>query len=102
MAGYVNGEMLVTETKVVTNHYLSDCEKQGIGSEQSHKRYDTLATYTGLVDADEVRDLLESVAQKTIHRRQTAMKRPCGALSTARRSAARIYILRRTMHTAMN
>lgn len=64
MAGYVNGEMLVTETKVVTNHYLSDCEKQGIGSEQSHKRYDTLATYTGLVDADEVRDLLESAAQK--------------------------------------
>ena len=61
---YVNGEMLVTETKVVTNHYLSDCEKQGVGSEQSHKRYDTLAAHTGPADADEVRDLLESVAQK--------------------------------------
>ena len=61
---YINGEMLVTETKVVTNHYLSDCEKQGIGSEQSHKRYDTLASHTGPADADEVRDLLESVAQK--------------------------------------
>ena len=61
---YVNGEMLVTETKVVTNHYLSDCAKQGIGSEQSHKRYDTLAAHTGPADADEVRDLLESVAQK--------------------------------------
>lgn len=24
---YVDGEMLVTETKVVTNHYLSECEK---------------------------------------------------------------------------
>ena len=64
MAGSVNGEMLVTEIKVVTNHYLSDCEKRGVGSEQSHKRYDTLATYTGLVDADEVRDLLECAAQK--------------------------------------
>ena len=61
---YVDGEMLVTETKVVTNHYLSDCEKQGVGSEQSHKRYDTLASHTGPTDANKVRDLLESVAQK--------------------------------------
>ena len=61
---YVNGEMLVTETKVVTNHYLSDCEKQGVGSEQSHNRYDTLVAHTGPADAEEVRDLLESVAQK--------------------------------------
>ena len=61
---YVDGEMLVTETKVVTNHYLADCEKQGVGSEQSHKRYDTLAAHTGLADAEEVRNLLESVAQK--------------------------------------
>lgn len=61
---YVNGEMLVTETKIVTNHYLSDCEKQGIGSEQSHLRYDTLAAHTGAAGADEVRGLLESVAQK--------------------------------------
>ena len=62
---YVNGDMLVTETKVVTNHYLSDCEKQGVGSEQSHKRYDILAAHTGPAGADEVRDLLESAAQKS-------------------------------------
>ena len=31
---YVNGEMLVSETKVVTTHYLTDCEKRGIGSAQ--------------------------------------------------------------------
>ena len=61
---YVDGEMLVTEAQVVTNHYLSDCEKQGVGSEQSHKRYDTLAAATSPAGADEVRDLLESVAQK--------------------------------------
>ena len=61
---YVNGEMLVTETKVVTNHYLSDCEKQGVGSEQSHQRYDTLAAHTDPADALKVRDLLESVSQK--------------------------------------
>jgi hypothetical protein len=61
---YVDGEMLVTETRVVTNHYLSDCEKQGVGSEQSHIRYNTLAAHTGPADDMGVRDLLESVAQK--------------------------------------
>ena len=61
---YVDGEMLVTETKVVTNHYLSDCEKQGVGSKQSHLRFETLSAYTGSADEMDVRDMLESVAQK--------------------------------------
>lgn len=61
---YVGGEMLVTETKVVTNHYLSDCGKQGVGSEQSHIRFDTLSAYSGPADEMDVRDILESVAQK--------------------------------------
>lgn len=61
---YVDGQMLVTETKVVTNHYLSDCKKQGVGSEQSHIRYETLSAYTGSADEMDVRDMLESVAQK--------------------------------------
>ena len=61
---YVGGEMLVTETKVVTNHYLADCKKQGVGSEQSHLRFDTLSAHTEPADEMGVRDLLESVAQK--------------------------------------
>ena len=61
---YVDGEMLVTETKVVTNHYLADCSKQGVGSEQSHLRFDTLSAHTGTADEMDVRDMLESVAQK--------------------------------------
>ena len=61
---YVDGEMLVTETKVVTNHYLSDCEKHGVGSEQSHLRFDTLSAHTGPANDTGVRALLESVAQK--------------------------------------
>ena len=61
---YVNGEMLVSETKVVTNHYLTDCEKRGVGSAQSRERYDTLAAYSGPAGAPQVRDMLESVAQK--------------------------------------
>lgn len=51
-------------TIYITNHYLADCGKQGVGSEQSHLRFDTLATHTGAADDMAVRDLLESVAQK--------------------------------------
>ena len=40
---YVNGEMLVTETNIVTNHYLADSPKKGVGSEQSHQRFDRLS-----------------------------------------------------------
>ena len=61
---YVGGETLVTETKVVTNHYISECEKQDVGSEQSHIRFDPLSAYTGPAGELEVRDMLESVAQK--------------------------------------
>lgn len=61
---YVNGEMLVTQTKVVTNHYLCDSEKKGIGSDQSHIRFDTLSAYADPVHPTEVWDMLESVAQK--------------------------------------
>ena len=60
---YVNGQMLVTETKVVTNHYLANCEKQGVGSKQSHIRFDTLISYTEPADDIGVRDMLKSVAQ---------------------------------------
>ncbi len=65
---YVNGEMMVTETKIVTNHYLAACEKQGVGSEQSHQRYEALAAHTGPAGEMEVRDLLESVSQKNYPR----------------------------------
>lgn len=61
---YVRGEMVVTETDVVTNHYLAAGEKQGVGSAQSHLRFDTLAAHTGPADELGVRDLLASVAQK--------------------------------------
>lgn len=60
---YINGEMIVTETKVVTNHYLANCEKQGVGSKQSHIRFDTLISYTEPADDMGVRDMLKSVAQ---------------------------------------
>lgn len=60
---YIDGNMVVTDTKILTNHYLAQGEKYGIGSEQSHKRFDTLAQYTDSTDMDGVRDMLMSVAQ---------------------------------------
>ena len=60
---YIGGEMIVMDTKIVTNHYLAPGEKQGVGSEQSHQRYDTLAGYTGPAEESDVRDMLKSVAQ---------------------------------------
>lgn len=36
---YVAGEMIVTETDVVTNHYLAKGEKLGVGNEESHRRF---------------------------------------------------------------
>ena len=39
---YINNEMIVTETNAVTNFYLSEGSQYGIGSSQSHERYDIL------------------------------------------------------------
>ena len=71
---YVNGEMLVTETNIVTNHYLADCAKRGVGSEQSHQRFDKLSELASRPWTDfgsggsrlafeRLRSMLKSVAQ---------------------------------------
>ena len=44
---YVNGEMLVAETNVVTNHYLADSPKKGVGDEESHLRFDHVSEFIG-------------------------------------------------------
>ena len=63
---YVDHEMIVTETPVVTNFYLADGEKQGIGTAQSHTRYEiltqTLEEHREMTEV-EVRDALDSVSK---------------------------------------
>lgn len=63
---YVNNEMTVTETPVVTNFYLTEGEKYGIGTSQSHERYEilqqVLAEHVTMTEA-EVRDALDSVSK---------------------------------------
>lgn len=64
---YVDNEMYITETPIVTNHYLSDVEKQGTGSEQSLARFDTLSALyqqsNGVMTVQDVQEALSAVAQ---------------------------------------
>lgn len=63
---YVDNEMVVTETPVLTNFYLAAGEKNGIGTQQSHERYDILMNRlqaTPRMDMEEVREALDSVSK---------------------------------------
>lgn len=63
---YINNEMVVTQTPVVTNFYLAEGEKYGIGSTQSHTRYDLLQealTDKQTMTETDVRDALDSVSK---------------------------------------
>lgn len=70
---YVNNEMIVTNTPVLTNFYLEK-RKYGIGTSQSMTRYhvlmDTLSKQE-IMTASEVRDALNSVSKHNYHGRET-------------------------------
>lgn len=63
---YINNEMVVTETPVVTNFYLAEGVKHSIGTAQSHERYDiltqTLADHPAM-SMEDVRDAMDSVSK---------------------------------------
>lgn len=64
---YIDQEMVVTETPVVTNFYLAAGEKYGIGTEQSHTRYEILLERLAAQDAftmEDMRDALRSVSKQ--------------------------------------
>ena len=63
---YVDNEMIVTETPILTNFYLAEGEKQGVGTQQSHTRFDILTETleeNPSMTALEVRDALDSVSK---------------------------------------
>ncbi len=63
---YIDNEMLVTETPVVTNFYLAKGEKYGIGTKQSQERYEVLMARlkeNPVMDEREVRDALDQVSK---------------------------------------
>lgn len=64
---YIDGEMIVTDTPVVTNHYLSEGDKFGIGNEESHRRYDELMKKSeDTLSTDDMADCMESVSYPSI------------------------------------
>ena len=65
-AEYIGQELVVTQTPVLTNDYVAEGEKQGIGTEQSHTRSDRLKEALEkhpVMDAGQVRDALENVSK---------------------------------------
>ena len=63
---YIDDEMVVTDTPAVTNFYLAEGRKQGIGTAQSHTRYERLMKRLAedeAMDMDQVRDALDSVSK---------------------------------------
>ncbi|MGL5677518.1 MAG: linear amide C-N hydrolase [Cellulosilyticaceae bacterium] len=63
---YIDNEMHVTETPVVTNFYLTEGEKYGVGSEQPHERYKVLMQVVEekqQVDENLIFNALQAVAQ---------------------------------------
>lgn len=64
---YINNKMQVIDTKIVTNFYLAEGEKYGIGTEQSHTRYEILQNTSNenfTMNEEEVRDALSSVSKR--------------------------------------
>ena len=58
--------MIVTETLILTNFYLAEGEKNGIGTQQSHTRFEILTKAleeNSDMTISEVRDALDSVSK---------------------------------------
>ncbi len=71
---YIDNEMVVTESPVVTNFYLAEGPKHGVGTQQSHTRYQTLLDAladNGTMNTDAVRNVLKSVGKQNFHDGET-------------------------------
>ena len=67
----MENEMIVTETPVLTNFYPAEGEKQGIGTEQSHERYNILMERleeSPEMRMDAVRDALDSGSPSNVRK----------------------------------
>ncbi len=62
---YIDNEMHIVETSAVTNFYLTKGEKYGIGTQQSHTRFEILQERIrqGTMTMEDVRDALSSVSK---------------------------------------
>ncbi len=63
---YIDNEMVITNTPVVTNFYLSEGEKFGIGTKQSHERYQILMDAiqnSSIQTMNDVKNAMDSVSK---------------------------------------
>lgn len=63
---YIDNKMVITQTPIVTNFYFAEGEKYGIGTSQSHMRYDLLnqnLKNNAAMSETDVRDALDSVSK---------------------------------------
>lgn len=63
---YINNELTVTETPILTNFYVTEGEKYGIGSSNSHERFDILEkliTDNSTMETFDMRDTLNAVSK---------------------------------------
>ncbi|MDO4302048.1 MAG: C45 family peptidase [Clostridia bacterium] len=63
---YVNNELVVTDTPVLTNFYISQGEKYGIGTDQSHERFEILRNAlaeNAAVTEEQLKNILDSVSK---------------------------------------
>lgn len=63
---YINNQMTVTDSQVVTNFYLSEGDKYGIGSRQSHQRYtllENLIQTKSIMTLEDMKNALDSVSK---------------------------------------
>jgi hypothetical protein len=66
VAEYIDNQLVVTETPVVTNFYLAQGEKHGIGTAQSKERYDILMdryNKNESMTSNQVRNALDRVSK---------------------------------------
>lgn len=67
---YIDNEMQVTETPVVTNFFITPGEYQGVGSEPSKGRFEILKEQYektgGIMDAAQLKEALSKAAQTAV------------------------------------
>lgn len=64
---YINNEMIVTDTPAVTNHYLSEGEKYGVGNQESHARFEKLVEMrNSIAGTEDMRDTMAAASYEGI------------------------------------
>ncbi len=66
VAEWIDGELHVTDTRAVTNHYLTPGSKFGIGNAESHSRCERLLNFhgdaQGTLSTDAMKEVMEAVS----------------------------------------